>query len=192
MPEKDKKLPFEILDLTETSPREVLERLTKETHDDFVLHGSNNPEILSMLDARPANDVIRDTGRKTAIYATTKIESAIHRAIVNRRYLNEKLDSKYIIGWDFRENGQMVFKASPSVYELFQTNYEDIFSDGLIYSFTRDGFERNVGQEYVSHVSQTPARVFKVPASLSKELFVIGDTIVPYTEEELVSFGFRN
>jgi len=187
--EDERKPNFEVVDLNELSLSEIKTKLTNEIQAGQVLHGTSNPDVIPVLEARRASDVSRDEGRKKAVYATSNPETAIFASIVNKKFITSELKSR-IYGWDFRD-GHIILKADPNFYELISSRYEEVFSDSLIYVFDMEKFTQSKDSktEYYSEKDEVPLKTYRIPGKLAKEMFIIGqgekDTVEKYSEKEM-------
>lgn len=178
---------YDVIDMSEMKAEDVVSALANEFSEGHLLHGSNYPHAIPILEPRQALDLSSNDGNRNAIYATSDNEkAAIFRALFNKDRLS-KVAGDYLFGW----TGASDFKiqTNQSTYDALLHNYDELFSDGYIYVFDQHNFEKSKNKsEYYSESAQKPLKAYKVSSIIAKELFRINtddDTIVLYSEEDL-------
>jgi len=178
---------YDVIDMSEMKANDVVSTLAHEFSEGHLLHGSNYPNAIPILEPRQAKDLSTNDGNRNAIYATGDNErAAIFRALFNKEKLT-KIAGEYLFGW----TGKSDFKiqANTSTYDALLHNYDELFSDGYIYVFDRHSFEETEKRsEYFSESPQKPLKAYKVSSKIAKDLFKINtndDNIVLYSQEEL-------
>lgn len=149
----------------------------------YVLHGTNTNHPYAILEPRQANDSSKESGNKNAVYATIIPEFALQHALINRKYLDQKLQS-YVTGHS-KTGSEITFKASPNLYQLYLDKDPEIFSDGVIYVLDKSKFNTSpdAASEYHSLEAVNPVNIYKIPSKVGYDLFE--GKLRSYTDEEI-------
>ena len=137
------------------NPEEVLEQvITEGKMFEFVLHGGTN-RINGKVIPKTAKDLIREQGRRLAIYATNNPAKAMFWALTGgtgdrgRKEIGGKLkidDDKKIS----YENIRFIVERESQIRQF-----------GWVYVFEYSGWEYTLG-EYLSYESKTPVAIVKI------------------------------
>lgn len=162
---------------------------------EVVFHGTNAEERFDALEARQANDSAKESGNKKAVYADTDAKPSLFLAVVNKNYLRSKF-SGFASGWS--DDGKMIFKLSPNVYELLKSGDPNLFNDGYIYVLDKDNFinAEDAGHEWHSEIDQKPLLACRVSKKLADDILIFGkgdaDNVLEYSSEEMANMNKLN
>lgn len=154
----------------------------------FIIHGSNSELPYPKLLAHQASDASKESGNRRAVYATSDARIGLTRALINHKYLREKLGS-YMQGYEV-DDRKFVIKATANLYQLFLERDPRIIADGYVYLLNKSGFSPAGGStnEYHSEEDQAVSTVFRVSQRLRETLLVVGqgsaDNVFPYSLKE--------
>jgi hypothetical protein len=174
-------------DLTHLSAAEAMNLFDRFLQSgEIVLHGTNSSEVYDCLETRQGHCVIKESGRKVAVYATNSPKTALSVAVLNRSYLKSKLTS-YIFGYS-GDDSKLIFKAPPEMYQLFLAHDPNLFADGYVYVLDKDNFINapDAGDEWHSESNQEPILACKVSKDTAADIYITGtdnDTVVEHDWE---------
>ncbi len=175
------------IDLRDNSNEEVMKFFnTLAGSKRFLFHGTNSEDKFDTLEARQANDAAKESGNKKAVYANEGTTAPLAAALWNKRYLRSKSKS-FITGWSSNNEGKMIFKFSPNIYELLKSGDTNMFSDGYVYVLNKDNFmnAEDAGAEWHAESDQKPVIAVRISKKLAESIFIIGDTVAEYSPEEM-------
>lgn len=183
-----------VVDVRDIDNEQVLELLSQLANTGkFVFHGTNSEAVYEILEARQANDSTKESGNKKAVYADEGTTAPIAAALWNRNYIRSKFRST-VTGWSNNEEGKMIFKFSPNLFELVKNKDENLYSDGFIYALDRSNFDNaeDAGAEWHAESDQKPVLAIKVSKKLADNVFS-DDNVREYTPEEMKKIeGFNS
>lgn len=139
-----------------------------------VLHGTNSDEVYKCLETRQGHCVIKESGRKKAVYATEMAITALAISVLNRKYLRSKLP-----GYPSSHSShgdEIKFKFPKGIYELFEAHDPNIFADGYVYALDKSKFvnAEDAGSEWHSESDQEPILACKISGELGKDVYIVG------------------
>ena len=142
--------------------------------DDVVLHGTNSDEVFNCLEARQGHCLVKESGRKVAVYATETAKVALSVAVLNRKYLRSK--SPIYRSSFSGSNTRLVFKFPPELLALFEAHDPNIFSDGYVYVLDKSNFINapDAGGEWHSESNQEPLVAFRISKEIGRDLYRVG------------------
>ncbi len=175
-------------DLTQFSFNEVMSFFdTLTSNNDFLIHGTNSNEVYSCLETRQAHCLVKESGRKKAVYATEIPRVALSIAVLNRSYLKKKFGN-YIFGHS-GDNFKLVFKVPTEIYDLFVAHDPNLFTDGYVYILDRANFVNapDAGSEWHSESDQEPLLACKVSKVLAGSIYIICEP-----NNTVIEFDFKS
>lgn len=135
-------------------------------NEQVLLHGTPN-RIDASLEPRQANDLSRESGSRSAVYATNLPERAIFHAIMNKPYLFEKLKS-FTTGYENNESGVLEFGFTKNVKDLIDAGDQDVFCDGYIHALRDETFKKSEGDDSEYQTNEITKPLFSI--LISKDL----------------------
>lgn len=154
---------------------------------DVVLHGTNSDEVYNCLETRQGHCLVKESGRKVAVYATMNEKVAMSIAVLNRSYLKSKFDD-YAYGYS-GDSSKLIFKVPPEIYKLFVDHDPNLFSDGYVYVLDKDNFVNapDAGGEWHSESNQEPLLACRISQKFAEDIYVVGtdhDTVIEFDFEK--------
>lgn len=143
--------------------------------NEFVLHGTNSEEVYKCLEARQGHCVVKESGRKVAVYATDGSIEALSIAVLNRKYLASIMPG-YISARSSYED-VITFKFPKVIYDLFVSRDPNVFSDGYVYVMDKSKFVNAAdagGGEWHSESDQEPILACKISGAIGRDIYFVG------------------
>lgn len=140
--------------------------------NEFVLHGTNSPDVYKCLERRQGRCLLKESGRKNAVYATTVARVPLGLAVLNRNYIAKMLGGPLKYGWSGNDTS-LVFRFPVKVLELLKSGNPNVFGDGYVYVLDKNNFvnAEDAGSEWHAEEDQEPVIACKISKNIAPDMY---------------------